>query len=239
MKQEIIRIELGSVNCYLGKTEEGFVLFDTGGNVTLEKKYDNRREKVVRRLEEEGCVPGKLKAIILTHGDSDHITNAAYLRDKYNTIIAMHENDIDLVDNVTLSRLMMSFKYRSVLFNIIFKILKKQITKMTLRDLKSLTQFRPDVFLKDQDMLTSYGFMGEVIHTPGHTPGSIAIFCEGGELIAGDTFANLKKPSKAPNAIDFKQLDKSIKRLEQKKITTIYPGHGDPFQADKVLFGRE
>lgn len=236
MKQEIIRIDLGKVNCYLGKTEEGFVLFDTGGNITLEKEYNNRREELVRRLKEAGCVPGKLRAIVLTHGDMDHITNAAYLREQYGTVITMHKDDIDLVDNVSLNKLMETFHYRSILLQIISGFFKKQLTRMTQRDLKNLTQFKPDFYLKDGDELTQFGFAGEILHIPGHTKGSIGILCEGGELIAGDIFANMKKPSKAPNAIDFKQMEKSIDKLKQKAITTIYPGHGNPFQAAELGF---
>lgn len=90
MKQEIIRINLNGVNCYLGKSEEGFVLFDTGGPLILDKRFTNRRDELEDQLMKAGCKPGNLKAIIITHGDNDHVGNAAYLQEKYKTVIAMH-----------------------------------------------------------------------------------------------------------------------------------------------------
>jgi hydroxyacylglutathione hydrolase len=44
MKMEIIQIDLKSVNCYLGKQEDSFILFDTGGHIIMDKEFTNRRE---------------------------------------------------------------------------------------------------------------------------------------------------------------------------------------------------
>jgi glyoxylase-like metal-dependent hydrolase (beta-lactamase superfamily II) len=231
MKQEIIRIDLNGVNCYLIKSEEGFVLIDTGGQLTLDKEYTNRQEKLMAQLEEAGCIPGNIKAIILTHGDIDHTANAAYLRDHYQTIIAMHEKDIDLVENTTLEMMMESFHYRSLILKILFFLMKKPIQKLSAKTLKDFTKFTPDVILQEGDDLSEYGITARVIHLPGHTAGSIGVLMESGELIAGDLFANNRKPGLAPNANDFKQLKHSTKKLEALHITKIYPGHGDPFEA--------
>lgn len=38
MEQEIIRIDLDGVNCYLGKSGDSFILFDTGGAVEMVKR---------------------------------------------------------------------------------------------------------------------------------------------------------------------------------------------------------
>ena len=73
---------LGSVNCYLIETDDGFVLIDTGGS--------NKRADLVRALEGAGCKPGNLNLIVLTHGDFDHIGNCAFLREKFGTRAAMH-----------------------------------------------------------------------------------------------------------------------------------------------------
>jgi hydroxyacylglutathione hydrolase len=234
MKQEIIRIDLEGVNCYLGKSEEGFILFDTGGHIILDKKFTNRREALVSQLDKEGCRPGNLKAIVLTHGDNDHVANAAYLREKYQTIIAMHGDDRELVDNVTLDKMMRSFHYRSLLFKIIFRLMKKQITKITAKTLQDFVSFKPDIILEEGNNLSQFGFSANIIHLPGHTPGSIGILFENGDFIAGDFFANIKKPELAQNANDFNQLRRSVEKIKSFNITSIYPGHGTPFSASKV-----
>ena len=44
-KNTIITIDLGGVNSYLLTVENGFVLVDTGGHLTMDKIIDNRRSK--------------------------------------------------------------------------------------------------------------------------------------------------------------------------------------------------
>jgi hydroxyacylglutathione hydrolase len=69
-----------------------------------------------------------------------------------------------------------------------------------------------------------------IIHTPGHTPGSICIFDEeNGDLISGDTvftdggFGRFDFPGGNRNA-----LIHSIERLSALDVRGLYPGHGDP-----------
>ncbi len=96
MQQEIKTIRLllpyrlSSVNCYLIKTDTGYILIDTG--------YSNKRTNLEKEFESAGCRPGNLKLIVLTHGDYDHAGNARYLREKYGTKIAMHNGDSGMVE---------------------------------------------------------------------------------------------------------------------------------------------
>ena len=64
---------MGTVNCYLIATEEGYVLIDTGG--------PKNRKQVEAEMLRAGCEPGFLKLILITHGDFDHTGNAVYLRE--------------------------------------------------------------------------------------------------------------------------------------------------------------
>ncbi len=234
MKQDIIPIELNGVNCYLIKTEKGFVLFDTAGHLTLDKEFSDRRDALIHRLEEAGCEPGLLHAIVLTHGDNDHVANAAYIRDKYQSVIAMHGDDVELVRDVTVEMMMKSFRYRSILLKVVYALMKKQIQKIMIKTWNNFTKFTPDLILKDGDDLQQFGLSAKVIHLPGHTPGSIGILFDNGELISGDIFTNSKKPAPAPNAMDFTIMRKSIKKLKNVKISTVYPGHGKPFPAEVI-----
>ena len=66
-----------------------------------------------------------------------------------------------------------------------------------------------------------------VIHTPGHTPGSICLLVDG-VLISGDTlFPGGPGHSDNPDAL--RQLVRSIasKLLTLPEATAVYPGHGD------------
>ena len=80
-----------SINCYLVKTDNGFILIDTG--------RVNKRNLIEKELEKAGCYPGNLKLIVLTHGDFDHSGNAAYFRKKFQSQIAMHKDDSGMVEH--------------------------------------------------------------------------------------------------------------------------------------------
>ena len=82
--------KMGSVNCYLVESETGCLLVDTGSSYS--------RSQLERELEGAGCKPGNLRLIVLTHGDFDHIGNAAFLREKYGGKIAMHKADSGMAE---------------------------------------------------------------------------------------------------------------------------------------------
>jgi glyoxylase-like metal-dependent hydrolase (beta-lactamase superfamily II) len=235
LKQEIIRISLDGVNCYLGKQENKFVLFDTGGHLNMDKIFDNRGKRLKSELENNGCTRDNLTLIVLTHGDSDHTANANYLRNEFHAQIAMHEGDLPLVDNPTVEKALDNFKFQSLLYKFMSLFIKKTIVKVTQKVLDDFQTFKPDIFVSDGYSLTEYGFDATILHIPGHTLGSIGILTASGDLISGDTLANVKKPGPAPNALNFKQLSQSITRLSTMNIRMVYPGHGDPFPMQKLL----
>lgn len=70
--------------------------------------------------------------------------------------------------------------------------------------------------------------MGKIIHTPGHTPGSVCLFFpDEGLLYSGDTLfkgsiGNLSFPTSQPE-----KMENSLNKLSTLPLSTkIYPGHG-------------
>ena len=84
-------IEMTFVNAFLVKVEDGFILIDTG--------LANFWEQLESELVSAGCVPGKLKLVIITHGDLDHAGNCAKLQEKYKCRIAIHKDDAPMVES--------------------------------------------------------------------------------------------------------------------------------------------
>ena len=86
---------------------------------------------------------------------------------------------------------------------------------------------RPEILLNDGDTISFGRIELRVLHTPGHTPGSVC-FLTGKYLISGDTLFP-GGPGKTGSPADLRQIIESIKE----KIfclpddTHIYPGHGD------------
>jgi len=228
MMQEITTISLllpfrsGRVNCYLIKTDIGYVLVDTG--------CSNRRTDLEKELESAGCKPGNLTVIILTHGDFDHAGNAAYLSRKFGSKVTMHYDDAGMVEQ---GDMFFNRKRGNVLLRILLKIL----TPIFLGFGKS-EKFKPDLYVDDGYNLSEYGLDAKVIHIPGHSKGSIGILIGNGDLFCGDLFTNGDKADQ-PNLnsiIDDKELaNTSVEKLKSLKINNVYPGHGKPFALDKFM----
>jgi len=85
----------------------------------------------------------------------------------------------------------------------------------------------PEIMLDDGDELSFGNLKLKVLHTPGHTPGSVC-FLTGRYLISGDTLFP-GGPGVTSSPADFRQIVKSIeeKILVLHDDVLIYPGHGD------------
>jgi glyoxylase-like metal-dependent hydrolase (beta-lactamase superfamily II) len=212
--QQITAITHGGVNCYLIKTDAGFLLIDTG--------FSKTRTEVEADLQNAGCTPENLKLIILTHGDFDHTGNAAYLRQKYGAKTAMHQADVGMVENGDL--------FYSRKANILMKGMGKLILVLLNTSLKETDRFTPDFTINETTDLSAYGLDAKIIHLPGHSLGSIGILTEEGDFFCGDLLENKKQPAKGSLIPDKAGFEDSIQKLSQQKIGTVYPGHGESFE---------
>ncbi|MBM4240969.1 MAG: MBL fold metallo-hydrolase [Euryarchaeota archaeon] len=86
---------------------------------------------------------------------------------------------------------------------------------------RSFEPMKVDVYLNEGDRIGNF----EVIHTPGHTMGSICLY-DGEILICGDTvFAN-GGFGRVDLGGDLKMMQKSLERLSKLDIEYLLPGHG-------------
>jgi hydroxyacylglutathione hydrolase len=206
---------LGTVNCYLVETDTGCILIDTAAS--------NRRAELESELTRAGCEPGSLKLIVLTHGDFDHIGNAAYLREKFGAKIAIHRDDSGMAERGDM------FWNRSS-----GNALLRLIAPILFRFPKS-SRFRPKVYLEEGDDLSEYGLDAHVLSIPGHSKGSIGIITAGGGLFCGDLLENVAKPSTNSMMDDSAACEASLAKLQGFAIHTVYPGHGQPFPMGSFL----
>ena len=93
-------------------------------------------------------------------------------------------------------------------------------------DAKALSQ-SPEILLSDGDIITFGRIKLKVIHTPGHTPGSLCFLTER-FLISGDTLFP-GGPGKTRTPSDLNQIIEAIttKLFVLPDETQIFPGHGD------------
>ena len=142
----------------------------------------------------------KLRYILLTHGHFDHILKLDALKCETKAEICIHKNDEEMLTDPELNA--------SEFFGI---------------DLASLSADRA---LNDGDILQLGREIIEVIHTPGHTPGSVCYEC-GNDLICGDTlFTSGYGRYDLPGG-DARVLFSSLKKLADRQDNPmIHPGHG-------------
>ncbi|CDQ39665.1 MBL fold metallo-hydrolase [Virgibacillus salexigens] len=143
------------------------------------------------------------KAILLTHGHFDHIGAVDTLRKFYEIDVYIHQAEADWLEDAQ--------KNGSLMF--IGETIQTQ---------------KPDQLLAPEKM-TLGNFQFEIIHTPGHSPGSVTfLFHEQLMMISGDVlFYQGIGRTDLPGG-NFEELKQSIKQkiYTLDKDFDIYPGHG-------------
>jgi glyoxylase-like metal-dependent hydrolase (beta-lactamase superfamily II) len=83
-----------------------------------------------------------------------------------------------------------------------------------------------------------YGVDGRIVHTPGHSPGSLSVVLPSGEAFVGDLAMNgppmCLHPSFGVFAHQPELVPASWRRLLGMGVRTVYPAHGRPFPASAL-----
>ncbi|MDD5017873.1 MAG: MBL fold metallo-hydrolase [Eubacteriales bacterium] len=115
-------------------------------------------EKIKERLKARGI--GEVTHILLTHGHFDHIGAAAALKQETGAKICIHERDLPMLK---------SGRHNLAVFSGF-----------------SIPECEADIILKGGETIAAADMDVAVLHTPGHSGGSVCYLC-GDALFAGDT----------------------------------------------------
>lgn len=179
-----------STNCYIVINEETSecLVIDVGASAS----------KIALRMKQEGLQP---KAILLTHGHFDHVSEAEELAKEFNILSYAYEGEEETL-----------------------KDMHKNASWMLGRD----ESYTADVYVKEE-VLDLAGFQIQVLHTPGHTKGGCCYyFKEHDVLFSGDT---LFAGSVGRTDLAGGSMSQIVRSIQEKLMTlpdetVVYPGHG-------------
>jgi hydroxyacylglutathione hydrolase len=218
MKVEIIPIPLGIVTAYVLRAD-GVIAIDTGPQ--------GKSEQFEHGLARAGIRPSDVQLIVLTHGHWDHVGSARDIKTLTGGKLAIHEADRACLEQ-SLIRLPPGTTRWGKIFIAIERLFLPRIR---------IPAVTADIILGDEPLpLREYGLPGRILHTPGHSPGSVTILLDSGEAFVGDLAMNgfpLRwRPGLPIVAEDPAAVIDSWHRLLDAGARTIYPAHGKRFSAD-------
>lgn len=201
--------EVESVNRYLIIGAEKALLFDTGYG------YMDFREQLT-------SITSLPLYVVNSHGDPDHALGSYLFEQVY-----MHSGDYEFLMNLdqNSAEKKATIDYRLTKLPGLAQAM--DINSYILPNLGK-TEF---VFLSDGDNFQLGGLTLDVIHIPGHSMGSIALFCrETGWLFTSDSIAyyNIFYQGGLGHHAPFRTYLHSLKRLQAmaEDVTALYPAHG-------------
>ena len=177
-----------------------YILYREGSKKAILFDPADRADEIVDVLKELAVEP---EAILLTHGHFDHIMAAGRLKERYGLKVYAHEEEAEIAADPN-QNLSSQFGAGYVL--------------------------QVDETVKDGQLLELAGFSLKVLHTPGHTKGSVCYYIENDKILfSGDTlFAGSVGRSDFPTGsggVLLRSIKDKLAVLPED--TVVYPGHGE------------
>jgi glyoxylase-like metal-dependent hydrolase (beta-lactamase superfamily II) len=158
-------------------------------------------KRILTALQAEGAV---LRYILLTHGHFDHVSSSDLLREKTGAKTAIHRLEVPALSDPYLN-------------------VSGQLDPSELVEGREI-----DIILDEGSALVLGAIEINVLHTPGHTPGSCC-FLAGGDLFTGDTlFRGTYGNTGFPGGNMGDLMRSAARLLSLDASLNVYPGHGNP-----------
>lgn len=222
MATRIIPFRSAINTCYIIK-DRGAILFDAGSF--------NRVGNFSKALAKNNIKAEEIRLLVLSHGHFDHVGGAKELKELTGADVAIHENDRKNLEGGIIQWPKGVTRWGRITIAIFKPLLKNKM---------AFPQLEADLVLgNNEQSLEEFGINGSIIYTPGHTPGSVSVLLNTGEAFVGCLIHNkapfVLKPALPIYAQDIELLKKSLKMLIDRGAKILYPGHGKPVPAQKIL----
>lgn len=167
-------------------------------------------ERIEGNIRSIGFEPASVWHVVATHCHIDHIGGLASMKERYGSQVIAHELDragIEGENNELTAASMYGVEYRPVKVDV---LLKGESERLRLGDL--------DI---------------EFLHTPGHTPGSIAAVIEtaDGKVLFGQDIHGPFSPSWGSDLVEWRR---SMKKLLALRADVLCEGHAGVYRGEKI-----
>jgi glyoxylase-like metal-dependent hydrolase (beta-lactamase superfamily II) len=214
------RVGSDIVAFYLVEDETGVTMIDAG--------LPGHWRELVDELTAMSRSLDDIRGVLLTHGDSDHLGVAERLRSEHNVPIHIHEADAPLARGEARKKNPPwgPLRIMATLGFLWYAVRLGGVKAHPVRDVVELSG----------DRSLQLPGRPEIIHIPGHSPGSVAIHIPsvkalfvGDALTTRHVLTGVEGPQPAPFTLDSDKALESLSRLENLDVDWVLPGHGPPW----------
>lgn len=174
-----------------------YLVYDTNSKKAIIIDPGEQAQKVINKIETLNLKP---ELLINTHGHFDHIFSDDIIREKYNIPLAIFKDDTEMLSDSNLN----FSQYMD----------------------KAITIKQADIIFDKEEIKETSFCKYKVVHTPGHSKGSICILT-GNICFSGDTVFRNSIGRTDLTGGNYDELIQSLQKIKKfPKDIIIYPGHG-------------
>ncbi|MHA1419627.1 MAG: MBL fold metallo-hydrolase [Candidatus Heimdallarchaeaceae archaeon] len=215
--EDVIILNMGFNKLQLLKGKNGYIQMDAG--------YSWNVKKYLKLLKKNNIKPDEIKLIIVNHAHADHTGGLKKLKEITNAKILVHEDDAD-------------YLRKGVSTEIVPITLFAKLAFMLMpASFRNYDPIEPDIVIKDEYSLEEFGVKAKVIHTPGHTAGTISLITEKGTAFIGccaQGFPFKLFPGLPALAQDINLVYSSWQRIIDEGATKAFISHGKTMSVLKM-----
>ncbi len=204
----LYRLESGGfVNSYLIESGGDLTIVDTG--------HSRSAGKLLEEIKSNGFPFRDIGRIVLTHAHADHVGGVAALLERHPLKIYAHPKEIPILEGKAALKPFKGFK------GFVMGVVHKRM--MPWPPMHAVFPLEPDRPIRGMAQW-------QVLHTPGHTAGSLSLYNPAKQvLICGDVVSHRKGRLQLPDACyngNAAVLRRSLEEIAQLDTDILCPGHG-------------
>ena len=224
MPPTVHRIRLGITNCYLLGQKRDWILVDAGNRGWSGYFF--------RKLAARGVRPSDLRLIVITHAHFDHVGSLAAICRHCDCPVAIHRTEAAWLAGGRIVLPPGTRPYTRALID-----LARRHRRLVNRWYR-FTPVEAEIRVDRELSLAPFGVSARVLHTPGHTPGSLSVLSAAGDAMVGDLAVNYVPfglgAVAPPFGDDLMDIRRQWRRLAELGVRRVYPAHGRPFDAARL-----